>query len=554
MAQRLRYIIVIALVVAQAITIFVILAVRGREDERLVQQRAFVALAASGDRSSDDIAADMRHVGRLVTLLRAQFVHNPRLRSMSAAGSETAQVVARNPTFRSVAVAWRDGRFVLAQRLTPGYLFTMTRERPGSPVSRDQVYRANGIALSRSGGGPNEYDPRTRPWYRAGIDADGLRWTEPFVAHYFSAPALSAVLPLRMGGRTVGVVEGTLMTDAVSRRLVESVASPGTRSFVVDDDDHVIAVQGLPLSSLIVRDGGTARVAEVRDASTLRRATLRSVRYLTRTNPTGQARTDVDGVPHFVVAHRFPAGPGLSWTIVTYAPVSDFTGALDARRGDAMVVVGVSSVATLLALLTLLGATRSLSVLQRRAVTDVLTGLPNRADLLSRGERIVARANGRGTPVGVVALDLDGFKAINDTYGHGEGDDVLGIFARRLSGSLRPEDYLCRMGGDEFMILMPGLGRDEAVAAVTRLIDASARTPILTSAGAHRMRSTAGVAISDGVRPLGDLVEDADHALIVGKSRGKGRVYVHRPRDAGAEPRHVDAGGAPEGRAPVGPV
>lgn len=546
----------LVLVVAQAVTVFTILAVRGREDERLVEQRALAALAASGDRSSDDISEDMARVGRLIRVLRAQVQREPGLQALPAVARESAEVLVRNPMFRSVALGWPDGRFVLAQRLTPRHLFTMTGD--GRGVTRDQVYRADGVPLMPAGGGPNPYDARTRPWYRAGIAAPGLRWTPPFVALYYRGVALTAVMPLRRAGRTAGVIEGTLMTDQVGRRLVESAASPGTRSFIVDDAHRVIAAQGVPQAALIVRDDGAPRLAEVRDATPLRRGVLRAVGYLTRANPSGSVRVDVDGVPHFVVGRRFEPGPGLTWTIVTYAPVSDFTEGLGARRREALVVVGISSLATLLSLLVLLAATRSLGALQRRAVTDVLTGLPNRADLLSRGARIMQRADGRGTPVGVVAVDLDGFKAINDTYGHGEGDEVLGIFARRLSGSLRPEDYLCRMGGDEFMILMPGLARDEAVAAVGRLLGASARTPIQTSTATHHVASTAGVAISDGHRPLDELLDDADHALIVGKSRGKGLVYVHRPREIGPDgrrtPRRVDAGDVPDDRAPVGSV
>jgi diguanylate cyclase (GGDEF)-like protein len=91
--------------------------------------------------------------------------------------------------------------------------------------------------------------------------------------------------------------------------------------------------------------------------------------------------------------------------------------------------------------------------LSRRALHDPLTGLPNRAYFLERLEAALARSARRGLRVGVLFLDLDGFKKVNDTHGHQTGDALLAAVAERLESTIRPSDTLARFGGDEFVLL-----------------------------------------------------------------------------------------------------
>jgi diguanylate cyclase (GGDEF)-like protein len=112
---------------------------------------------------------------------------------------------------------------------------------------------------------------------------------------------------------------------------------------------------------------------------------------------------------------------------------------------------------------------RLLGQLNELAHTDALTGLPNRRAWQSELDRGLARARRTGEPVSVAVIDIDKFKAVNDTHGHPGGDSLLTTVARSWSDARRPDDVLARIGGDEFAVLMPGCGRVEAADLSCRL-------------------------------------------------------------------------------------
>jgi diguanylate cyclase len=106
--------------------------------------------------------------------------------------------------------------------------------------------------------------------------------------------------------------------------------------------------------------------------------------------------------------------------------------------------------------------TKPLSVLVRQASVDSLTGLLNRAEFIKRAnaQMLISRRNQQALTVAL--LDLDGFKGVNDFWGHQAGDEVLKIAAQRITNSLRASDLIGRLGGDEFVMLLPGVSPKEA--------------------------------------------------------------------------------------------
>ena len=172
--------------------------------------------------------------------------------------------------------------------------------------------------------------------------------------------------------------------------------------------------------------------------------------------------------------------------------------------------------------------------LARMAYHDALTGLANRARFLACTSAALARARAAGDPsrVAVLALDLDGFKAVNDTLGHEAGDAVLVEVAGRLLGATRGSDTVARLGGDEFAVLLDGVGDDaDAGVVAARVVEAVGRPFVIAGAPA-RVGTSVGVARGDGVPPAGELAPDegvatllrhADYAMYQAKSLGKGR-------------------------------
>ncbi len=162
--------------------------------------------------------------------------------------------------------------------------------------------------------------------------------------------------------------------------------------------------------------------------------------------------------------------------------------------------------------------------LEHRAFHDPLTDLPNRALFVDRLSQALKRAERKRGEVAVLFLDLDGFKAVNDAFGHEAGDGVLVEVAGRLEGCLRPQDTVARLGGDEFAVLLED-GGFESAAAVTERIAEALRAPIAVGENGREASVAASVGIARGA--AGDegepakLLREADRAMYESKRRGK---------------------------------
>ena len=168
--------------------------------------------------------------------------------------------------------------------------------------------------------------------------------------------------------------------------------------------------------------------------------------------------------------------------------------------------------------------------LERLAQHDSLTGLINYRQLTRLLERALARADRRDSVVVLMFIDLDGFKAVNDTWGHAAGDLVLQMVARRVQAKLRAEDALARLGGDEFVILLEDVASEAGALRVARL--ALAEIESITEADGHAVTISASIGIASARGQAGAargqeaLLADADKAMYAAKQAGKGRFVV----------------------------
>ncbi len=163
--------------------------------------------------------------------------------------------------------------------------------------------------------------------------------------------------------------------------------------------------------------------------------------------------------------------------------------------------------------------------LERLSITDDCTAAYNQRYLMPRLSDEMDRARKHVSPLSVLLLDLDHFKEVNDNWGHQAGDDVLAIFADRARDQVRRKDVLVRRGGEEFVLIMPDTGREEAeyvAERIRRVMD----DELIALRGGDQIRQSVsiGVATWDGVEQPAELQERADRAMYTAKEAGRNCV------------------------------
>ena len=286
-------------------------------------------------------------------------------------------------------------------------------------------------------------------------------------------------------------------------------------SFHIGDFVASLYGQQAPGLSLAIFDG-----VELSDASQLYRSDDYSAQ------PQGQAGGALTSTEYLVVA-------GHTWTLSMRA-LKEFETSLG-RDTSTLIAITGSSLSLLLALLAwLLGTGRDRAVrlaagmtqeLRHMAQHDSLTGLPNRALFSDRLNQELSRANRHGDRFALMFLDLDNFKPINDNFGHAVGDLMLQQVAQRLRDAIRNSDTVGRIGGDEFIVLMPELTDLNTAHGVAEKIREAVRQPYVIDGRQLTISCSLGIALypDDGTDEI-TLTKSADQAMY--RSKGQGRDTV----------------------------
>jgi diguanylate cyclase len=198
-------------------------------------------------------------------------------------------------------------------------------------------------------------------------------------------------------------------------------------------------------------------------------------------------------------------GPALTWLILGMSAVTLVRQFLGARTTENL----------------LREMNRQRAILDRQASRDPLTELGNRKMFIDHATDALADAD--GTMTGVILVDLDGFKEVNDAYGHAVGDDLLRSAAERLNANVRSNDTVSRLGGDEFVVLLPRLVDDQIVDAVAHRILRDLAQPLLIGDTVLTIPASAGIAVAGGAGlAVDDIMREADLALYQAKAEGRG--------------------------------
>ena len=220
------------------------------------------------------------------------------------------------------------------------------------------------------------------------------------------------------------------------------------------------------------------------------------------------------------------------------------------EQGAIVLLVGLAMTALLVLLIRALATSRTVALalveektgeLRHLALHDPLTGLPNRTLLLERTTKALERSRATGDPMAVFFIDLDGFKDINDANGHGVGDELLRSLADRFTATVRTDDTVGRLGGDEFIVLAEGRSAARPELLAQRLLGACTDPIRIGSQPEMALPVAASIGIATGTRGSAeDLLRDADIALYRAKAEGKGRFVVFEPAMRAAVRRRID--------------
>jgi diguanylate cyclase (GGDEF)-like protein len=177
--------------------------------------------------------------------------------------------------------------------------------------------------------------------------------------------------------------------------------------------------------------------------------------------------------------------------------------------------------------------------LQGLLMRDVLTGLPNRRALMQALPEAMARASRLRRPCAVLFLDMDGFKLVNDTRGHEEGDELLRRFGGRILAGIRETDMAARLAGDEFVVILEMLGDESDAAAKAASLLGQLSRPFVLNSGSVQVGASIGVALHmpDQAPDPARLLARADHAMYEAKRKGKSRIAMAPAEAVSAEAR-----------------
>ncbi len=364
------------------------------------------------------------------------------------------------------------------------------------------------------------YDPRERPWYKAGQSNSIQTWTSIYID--FKTLELVGTRARRVNnaaGEFAGVVATDLSLKHLSTFLQQLKLSPNGFAFIVEPNGNLIATSRGPHLKNSA-DGNNQRLNAAASDDPLIAATYNEVRTLiSKPDLATSARTRVFDGPNGesiqVGFARVHDEAGLDWIIAVAVPRSDFLSGITTnvkRTALLAVLVSLLIVATGFSVLAIVTGdlreltklarnvgdgvfntplniqrkdeigelAKSFSDMQERLLTDRMTGLANREALLRRmEEKIIMRRRSHDPRMfALLFIDLDNFKKINDTLGHDMGDHVLRVMGERMRESLRETDLATRYAGDEFIVMLDQIDNRQSAELVRELLMAKLLAPI----------------------------------------------------------------------------
>lgn len=522
MKSSIRFIYLMVLIAVLGLALLGVLTTSHHNTEVILQRHAELAMTYSAEAIADNTLRYLSPAERAAELTEELLVH----KTLSLNEPEALEIyfmnqLKANAELASVYIGRPNGDFFFVKREEQGFFIKEIHSGP----ERKVIYRNYGpnLELTQETLNPEDmYDPRTRPWYQKAVQNNVPIWTDPYIFFTSKRPGVTVARPVYVDGEFLGVVSVDIEISGLSKFLATIPISKQGAAFIMNRDGLAIALPGL--EAMISQDAEQPSLPQI---STINNDRIKGLigpnsaeQRLTHQQKTFR-QFDLEGETQYGVLSSFAVGDEF-WVIGVYAPAVDFQGQIKAQfYRYRLQIVGIWALVGLLAIPLVFRITRPMMRIYEQATRDELTQLPNRVEFLRRAKKLVLQAKRKKQEIAVAMMDLDGFKGINDTYGHKAGDEVLTIVGQRLASVVRSADLVGRLGGDEFALILTGVGEKEAMQLVERIRKRIIEEPIYSDDEVYVVGATAGVAMNQWGENVLETLAKADQALLDAKTIGK---------------------------------
>ena len=440
-----------------------------------------------------------------------------------------------NTNFSGMYFGWNNGDFLYVTRSNPNdalspFLTKIITKNPEGTRETQLINRNRLFEEIERKTIDDQYDPRTRPWFKA-LQKGSIMWTQPYIYHTSKLPGVTVSIPVvNAQGEALGVLGLDIEVSNLSNYLSKNVLSANSIALIATDDDRMVAHTDLDL--ILVpspKDKGKQQLATLKQMGdecidgALEALNSEGLSFVS--DEIRSVDFQHEGQRHYAVFNSYNK-LGVNWTVVVISPESDFLSTIrNAQFWQIVSAVIGSLLLTALAFIVALKLLRPVKELQERVLRNPLTGLYNRRALDQMGVGLIKKNHQKGRAVSVAIIDIDLFKAINDTFGHTVGDEVLVSVSERMQKVLKKSDFLVRYGGEEFVILLFGADLTTANTICERLQRAVNSSKVLTQSGGIPVTVSVGVSeISPDDDSYHSALNLADQALYLAKRNGRDQV------------------------------
>ncbi len=499
-----------------------VLATSRHNTEVTLRKHAESAMSYSGEAIADNTLRYLSPAERAAELTEELLVHKTlSLNKPDALEMYFMNQLKANAELASVYIGQPSGDFFFVKREKEGFFTKVIR----NGLERTVTYRQHNqdLELTKVSLHPEDsYDPTTRPWYQKAVEKNAPIWTDPYIFFTSKRPGITVARPVFVDTEFLGVVSVDVEISGLSAFLGTIPISDQGSAFIINREGLAIAFAGLEaMIPLDTQDPSLPHISVVGNDMTKGLLGQFSSEQISMFEQETFKEFELGEKVQYGILSSFKVADEV-WLTGIYAPAEDFQGQIKAQyQKYRMQIIGIWILVCLLAIPLVFEATRPMLRIYEQATRDELTQLPNRTEFLRIAKKRILQAQARKDHIAVAMMDLDGFKNINDTYGHKAGDEVLAIVGQRLAAVVRSGDLVGRLGGDEFALVLVGVGEGEAIHLVERIRKGISQEPIYSEGDVYVIGATAGVAVNAWGETLLESLAKADQALLDAKDSGK---------------------------------